>query len=223
LCTFHLALILPVRKDQDYWIDAPNVSTDTMPDTPSQEKKKLLRDHARAVRSTLSPAEILEKSGYICRNVLELLDGANPLLVYVSKPSEVNTKALIRQLIAEGKTVVVPIIEKETKTLRLSYLHDPAVLQESTFHVPEPVGHELPALASDVKAVIIPMLAFDKSGNRLGYGAGYYDRFLSTYPHLTRIGLAFACQEVKEIPADATDAGMDIIVTDTSIIHCRCR
>jgi 5-formyltetrahydrofolate cyclo-ligase len=74
-----------------------------------------------------------------------------------------------------------------------------------------------------VKAVIIPMLAFDKKGNRLGYGAGYYDRFLFSHPHLTRIGIAFAIQELEEIPADATDAGMDIIVTETGIIRCRCR
>jgi 5-formyltetrahydrofolate cyclo-ligase len=67
------------------------------------------------------------------------------------------------------------------------------------------------------------MLAFDKRGNRLGYGAGYYDRFLTTHPHLKRIGIAFACQELMEIPTDPTDAGMDIIVTDTGIIRCRCR
>ena len=194
-----------------------------MPDDTPPPTKKLLRDHARALRSALSPAEISEKSERICRNVLDVLDGTNPLLVYASKPPEVNTQALIGRLILQGKTVIVPIIEKDTKTLRLSYLNDPAVLQESTFRVPEPVGHELPALASDVKAVIIPMVAFDKLGNRLGYGSGYYDRFLSSHPHLTRIGLAFACQEVEEIPADATDAGMDIIVTDTSIIHCRSR
>jgi 5-formyltetrahydrofolate cyclo-ligase len=194
-----------------------------MPDDTPPTNKKLLRDHARSLRSALSPAEISEKSGRICRNVLDVLDGTNPLLVYASKPPEVNTQALIGRLILQGKTVIVPIIEKDTKTLRLSYLNDPAVLQESTFRVPEPVGHELPALASDVKAVIIPMVAFDKLGNRLGYGSGYYDRFLSSHPHITRIGLAFACQELEEIPADATDAGMDIIVTDTSIIHCRSR
>ena len=194
-----------------------------MPDISYPMDKKILRDHARAIRASLSPAEILEKSGRICRNLLDVLDGANPLMVYVSKPPEVHTHDLIGLLIAMGKTVVVPIIEKDTKTLRLSYLDDPAVLKESTFCVPEPLGHELPARASDVKAVIIPMLAFDKKGNRLGYGSGYYDRFLSSHPHLTRIGLAFACQELEEIPADATDAGMDIIVTDTSIIHCRSR
>jgi 5-formyltetrahydrofolate cyclo-ligase len=186
-----------------------------------KDKKNLLRVHARTVRASLSSEEIEEKSGLICRRLLEVLDGADPLMVYASKPLEVNTKVLIGHLISQGKTVIVPIIEKDTKTLRLSYLKDPAVLQESTFHVPEPVGCELPALASDVKAVIIPMLAFDRKGNRLGYGAGYYDRFLSSHPHLTRIGIAFSCQEVEEIPADATDASMDIIVTDNGIISCR--
>jgi 5-formyltetrahydrofolate cyclo-ligase len=192
-----------------------------MTDAQSCKDKKLLRDHVRTLRASLSPGEIEEKSGLICRRLLEVLDGADPLMVYASKPLEVNTKVLIGHLISQGKTVIVPIIEKDTKTLRLSYLKDPAVLQESTFHVPEPVGCELPALASDVKAVIIPMLAFDRKGNRLGYGAGYYDRFLSSHPHLTRIGVAFSCQEVEEIPADATDASMDIIVTDNGIISCR--
>ena len=194
-----------------------------MPDGSSNHEKQLLRDRARALRSSLSPAEILEKSERICRNLKDVLDGANPLMVYVSKPLEVHTRALIVQLLAQGKTVVVPIIEKDTKTLRLSYIKDPAVLSQSTFDVSEPVGHEMPAQASDVKAVIIPMLAFDKRGNRLGYGAGYYDRFLTTHPHMTRIGIAFACQELMEISTDPTDAGMDLIVTDTGIIRCQCR
>jgi 5-formyltetrahydrofolate cyclo-ligase len=194
-----------------------------MPDGSFNHEKQLLRDRARALRSSLSPAEILEKSERICHNLMDVLDGHNPLMVYVSKPMEVHTRALIGQLLAQGKAVVVPIIEKETKTLRLSYIEDPAVLRQSTFDVSEPVGHELPAHASDVKAVIIPMLAFDKRGNRLGYGAGYYDRFLTAHPHMTRIGIAFACQELLEIPTDPTDAGMDLIVTDCGIIRCQCR
>ena len=194
-----------------------------MPDASLPLVKKALRDRARRMRSSLSLAQIDEKSNKICQNLGDVLNGATPVMVYVSKPLEVNTRDLITRLIAQGRKVVVPVIEKETKTLRLSYLADPSVLQESTFHVPEPLGHELPAQAEDIKAVIIPMLAFDRKGNRLGYGAGYYDRFLSAYPHLTRIGLAFSCQESDEIPADETDISMDIIVTDTGIIHCRCR
>ncbi len=122
-----------------------------MPDGSFKHDKKLLRDRARAMRSSLFPAEIMEKSERICRNLMDVLDGANPLIVYVSKPREVHTRALIGHLLAQGKTIVVPIIEKDTKTLRLSYLDDPAVLSQSTFNVSEPVGHELPAHASDVK------------------------------------------------------------------------
>ncbi len=194
-----------------------------MPDTSLPMVKRALRDHARRVRSSMTPAQIEEKSKKISRKLGDILNGMTPVMVYVSKPLEVNTRDLISDLIAQGKKVVVPIIEKDTKTLRLSYLDDPTLLTESTFHVPEPLGHELPAEAAGIKAVIIPMLAFDRKGNRLGYGAGYYDRFLSANPHLTRIGIAFSCQETDEIPVDDTDIRMDVVVTDTRIIHCTCR
>jgi len=151
---------------------------------------------------------------------MEVLDDTDTVLVYVSKPQEVGTKTLIDQLTLRKKKVVVPIIEKETKTLRLSYITDTSVLVPSTFHVHEPVGNEIPAHAGDVKVVIIPMLAFDRLGNRLGYGAGYYDRFLSANLHIIRIGLAFSCLEVKEVPADANDIRMDVIITERGVIRC---
>ncbi|MGB4579562.1 MAG: 5-formyltetrahydrofolate cyclo-ligase, partial [Methanoculleus sp.] len=102
----------------------------------------------------------------------------------------------------------------------LSYLPDPSALIPSTFDVPEPLGHELPARPEDVQVVIIPMLAFDIEGNRLGYGAGYYDRFLSRYPHVTKIGAAFSCQQTENIPTDDNDVKMDYIVTEKGVIRC---
>jgi 5-formyltetrahydrofolate cyclo-ligase len=65
------------------------------------------------------------------------------------------------------------------------------------------------------------MLAFDRSGHRLGYGAGYYDRFLESNPHLLKIGLAFSCQEAQSLPSDAHDIRMDIIITEDEVIDCR--
>jgi 5-formyltetrahydrofolate cyclo-ligase len=85
--------------------------------------KELLRDQARTTGCPLTKR--LRKKRLICRRLLELLDGHHPLMVYASKPREVNTKVLIRHLISRGKTVIVPIIEKDTKTLRLSFLRDP--------------------------------------------------------------------------------------------------
>ena len=86
--------------------------------------------------------------------------------------------------------------------------------------MPEPLGNELPARPEDVQVVIIPMLAFDRGGNRLGYGAGYYDRFLCRHPHPIKIGIAFSCQQAESIPADKSDVKMDYIITEKGVIRC---
>jgi 5-formyltetrahydrofolate cyclo-ligase len=141
-------------------------------------------------------------------------------MVYVSKPLEVHTRQLIEYLIAGRGRVIVPVIESETVSLRLSWIDDPAVLVESTFHVHEPIGNEIPARPEDVRVAVIPVLGFDREGNRLGYGAGYYDRFLARYPEIIRIGLAFACQETSVVPCEKNDIKMDLIVTENGIYHC---
>jgi 5-formyltetrahydrofolate cyclo-ligase len=182
--------------------------------------KRSLRDTARSSRAALTPEEISRISSRICKFLLDELDGTDPLMVYVSKPLEVDTHRLIGHLLDRKRKVVVPIIEPETKTLRLSGLNAISDLIGSTFGVPEPVGRELPVNPRAVKAVIVPMLGFDRKGHRLGYGAGYYDRFLSANPHLLKIGLAFSCLEAGEIPVDANDISMDVIITEQGIIRC---
>jgi 5-formyltetrahydrofolate cyclo-ligase len=190
-----------------------------MPDTDIQTRKKVLRDHARSLRLTLSQAEIEEKSSCICRLLEKFLDSIDPVMVYVSKPLEVNTRDTIDYLITSRGRLIVPIIETDTRTLRLSYIKNTSVLVKSTFLVPEPVGSEIPARPDEVKAAVVPMLAFDRSGNRLGYGAGYYDRFLCDLPHIKKIGLAFSCLETECIPCESNDVKMDMIVTENGIIN----
>lgn len=182
--------------------------------------KQALRDDAKQRRRAISEDEITKKSARICAYILELIDGCDPVMAYVSKPPEVDTHPFIRDLLHEGRRVVVPIIEKETRTLRLSYLRDTTLLVKSTFHVPEPIGNEIPAQASDIQTVIIPLLAFDRRGNRLGYGAGYYDRFLAQNPGVKKIGVAFSCQETDSVPRDENDVRIDIVVTEDEVIHC---
>jgi 5-formyltetrahydrofolate cyclo-ligase len=184
-------------------------------------EKQVLREHARVIRCRLSPEEIARHSLLIERHLQGVIDGESPVLVYVSKVHEVDTHGLIASMLASGTGVVVPIIERESRTLRLSYLRDPSVLKESTFSVPEPIGCEIPASPADISLVIVPMIAFDRKGHRLGYGAGYYDRFLSLNPHMRKIGIAFSCMEVPEIPGDENDVAMDLIVTENGIIEPR--
>ncbi|HTY15281.1 MAG TPA: 5-formyltetrahydrofolate cyclo-ligase [Methanoregulaceae archaeon] len=189
-----------------------------MPDR--QSEKKQVRDRVRAKRDKLAPEEIAAKSRAICRSVESTINGHKTVMLYVSKGQEVNTRPLMESLLSQGVGVVVPIIEKETRTLRLSFIDDLSVLVTSTFSVPEPIGNEIPVYEENIGVVIVPLIAFDRKGHRLGYGAGYYDRFLSGNPGLMKIGVAFSCQEVPETPADENDIAMDVIVTEHEIIRC---
>lgn len=183
--------------------------------------KQALRARARTTRDAIPAQKRKELSNAIRLHLLAFLDGADPVLVYASKPPEVDTAPLIQEMISRGTRVVVPVIEKERRNLRLSYLCDPALLSTSTFSVPEPIGHEIPADPKDIPVVIVPMIAYDSSGHRLGYGAGYYDRFLSKNSHMQKIGVAFSCQEVDCIPADENDVCMDVIVTEKGVTRIR--
>ncbi|WP_298665863.1 5-formyltetrahydrofolate cyclo-ligase [uncultured Methanofollis sp.] len=184
--------------------------------------KQALRDSVKKLRFALSADEIQEKSRAVTSRLLSYLDGAGTVMVYVSKPPEVDTTGLIDALLARGTRVVVPIIEKETHTLRLSYLENRGMLVESTFHVPEPIGHEIPASPADLDAIVVPMVGFDRSGNRLGYGAGYYDRFLAGCPEIRTVGIAFAGQEVGAVPHEPFDRQMDAIITECETLLCHC-
>jgi 5-formyltetrahydrofolate cyclo-ligase len=180
-------------------------------------EKKELRRQAKMLRSRLSSEEVARLSARIGDHLRQLINGESPVMVYVSKPGEVDTSGLITWLFSRGIRVVVPIIEQETRSLRLSYLKDLGDLRPSTFSVPEPVGHEIPADPTSIRLVVVPLIAFDSRGFRLGYGAGYYDRFLSLHPGMKKIGVAFACQKIEVVPADENDIPMDIIVTENGI------
>ena len=140
-------------------------------------------------------------------------------MVYCAKEPEVETFWFIRYLIDAKIPVIVPIIQKEDVSLRLSYVLDTSCLIQSTFRVPEPIGAEIPADPDDVTSAIIPMLGFDRSGGRLGYGAGYYDRFLSQNKHIRTIGIAYSCQEIMQLPVDANDISMNVLVTEDGVTY----
>jgi 5-formyltetrahydrofolate cyclo-ligase len=183
--------------------------------------KGRIREEAKSGRAQLSPESREKWSTEIEKRLLLLLAPYTTVMVYASKPPEVETRHLIQSLLDEGKKVVLPIIERETRGLRLSYLHNPDCLVTSTFNVPEPIGNEIPAPPEAVEVAIIPLIAFDARGNRLGYGAGYYDRFLKKYHHIVKIGVAFSIQRQDTLPQDRDDVTMDMIVTEEKVYRCR--
>ena len=182
-------------------------------------EKAALRPELKERRFALSLGERREKGCMITGFAEEVLAGFRSVLAYAAKDPEVETLVLINRLLAEGKTVAVPIIEKETRTLRLSKLFSVRDLEPSTFNVPEPLSKEIPVSPKEMECVLLPLLGFDKTGNRIGYGAGYYDRFLAENPHLIKIGLAYACQEVDAVPTEDTDIRLDMVITEDEVIR----
>ena len=136
------------------------------------------------------------------------------ILTYVAFGSEAETSALIKEALKDNKAVFVPkIFGDEMEFYRV---YDTDGLIKGSFGIPEPEDGEV---YSGQKAVCVaPGLAFDKNGNRLGYGRGYYDKFLSNHPSVLKIGFCSGCCFFEEIPCEKTDVKMDFIFVDDTLI-----
>lgn len=133
---------------------------------------------------------------------------------YLSKEDEVETLKLIASfLTAKKKTIVPAISNNQIVSCTLNDLND---LKRSSFGILEPQQRQLYTGHLDI--IIVPGIAFDKKGNRIGYGRGYYDRFLTSTQAL-KIGLAFEEQLLEFVPQEELDIKVDIIITDQRIIR----
>lgn len=185
------------------------------------EEKALLRNMLRERRWSLTRSERIDLSRRVCRHLKGVISEDETVMVYCAKEPEVETEWVIDMLLNVRVPVIVPIIQSKDRSLRLSYLKSRDHLIPSTFQVPEPVGAEIPADPGDITTAIIPMLGFDKKGGRVGYGAGYYDRFLCKSTHIRMVGVAYSCQEIPDIPVQEHDISMDLIVTEDGVLDCR--
>ena len=136
---------------------------------------------------------------------------AHTLLLYSALPDEVPTQTLIDELVAQGKTVLLPRVVSDTD-MELRRYSGPADLQQGAFGIMEPTGELFTDYAA-IDVAIIPGMAFDDDGHRLGRGKGYYDRFLAKLsPTTYKIGLCFSWQRVDHVPTDDHDIPMDEVI-----------
>lgn len=175
--------------------------------------KKELRQFIRNEKRQYSSSQLEELSLSVLSrlNENEHLQKAKTILMYYSLPDEVNTHQYIDYLLALGKKVLLPeVIDGENMVIReYTGKHD---LKEGAFHIMEPIGSLFPEEKyQEIHLAIIPGMAFDQQGNRLGRGKGYYDRFLQKIPQVYKIGISFPFQLVDEIPTEETDIKMDAI------------
>lgn len=137
---------------------------------------------------------------------------ARTVMAYASLPDEVDTHALIERLTDMGKRVVLPRVTDD-RNMELRIYTSPADMTEGAYHIMEPTGALFTAY-DEIDAAIIPAMAFDHEGHRLGRGRGYYDRFLaeSGLSTATLIGLCFPFQLIDSVPCEPHDIKVDCVV-----------
>lgn len=151
---------------------------------------------------------------------LPIIMEATTIAITVSRRPEVDTTAIIEALWQLGKTVAVPKCDTVTKTMQFYILEDFSALETVYMDLREPNPLICDKLAaSNIDVVITPGVVFSPQGYRIGFGGGYYDRFLATNP-LPTIALAFDNQVRDNVPRDVYDIPIDTLVTSTAVINC---
>lgn len=182
--------------------------------------KKLLRQQTLTKRDTLTWLEVQSKSQEIAQRLFMLPEyhKAQTILIYLAFAKEVATQAIIMTAWQEKKRILVPVCQTSDKSLLISELRNFNELTSGTWNIPEPKKDYLrPREPQAIDLAIIPGLAFDLRGSRLGYGAGYYDRFLSKLtPTCPKVALAYEFSLIEFFPTEPHDIPMDYIITEVA-------
>ena len=152
---------------------------------------------------------------------LDCIKNAKNIMLYLDFNNEVSTDSLIKKLLNLGKIVSSPITLKEERKLIPSKITDlKNGIQYGAYNIREPKPECSPAInIKDLDVVIVPAVAYDKNCYRLGYGGGFYDRFLENLrKDAVTIGIAFDLQIFDEVPKEPHDAQLDYIVTESRIL-----
>ncbi|HET6763299.1 MAG TPA: 5-formyltetrahydrofolate cyclo-ligase [Longimicrobiaceae bacterium] len=180
--------------------------------------KDAARRHARLRLAALDAAAREAASAEIARRVWTLpqVASARTLLLFASLPGEVDTAPIAAEAVRRGIVVTYPRCLPETRELALHAVATPDELLPGAYGIREPDALVCPLVhAGEVDAVLVPGLAWDRAGRRLGRGAGYYDRLFALPEwRAFRCGLFFAAQELEHVPTDAWDAPLAAVVTE---------
>jgi len=184
-----------------------------------------MKENARlqnlAKRNGFSEKELEEKSRLACTNVLSMPEFAKAkrAMLYYGVKSEVRTRQLIEQGLKEGKEIFLPATDFEKRKIfpvRISSLGD---LKETANGLMEPVSGES-LDSSGLGLIVVPGIAFDRQGNRIGSGRGFYDSLLRrTSTRVKLVGLCFSENFLERLPSESHDVKMDFVVTDRGIFR----
>lgn len=176
--------------------------------------KSEMRRFIKNLRREITDEKITEISNQIYENLidLDLYKNAKSIFIYLSMDKEIDTSKIINHALANGKKVYVPYLENKNMSLRrLRSLDD---LTEGAFGIKTSKNEES---ITNPDLSLVPGLSFDKNKNRLGYGGGYYDKYLANNQTIS-IGLFADVARSFEVPTDETDISLDYILTENGIL-----
>lgn len=218
---------LPIQTPASAVTDSPRnalpFDSETL-DALRPRAKALLRKRYRSVRASLPPAAAAARSKQITERVMALdaWKSARTVALFRSLSAEVDTAALVEDARARGVTVCLPAVidGRPELEMRVAWRGDESYpLEAGVWGIEEPVA-TAPVIALEaIELVVVPCLAIDPRGHRLGYGRGYYDRTLALATRAVTVAVAFDFQLIAEIPNDAHDVAVGWVVTDTRTLR----
>lgn len=185
--------------------------------------KQALRRELRARRLAVSRAAQRRAASDAARHAVRFLRArsARRVALYLAYRSELPTKPLLDALFARGIRLAIPRI-KEHGRMHFEWLRPTTPLRRNALGILEPAMRGVRARRNELDAVLLPLVGFDRHGNRLGNGGGFYDRWLARprcIPRPRYLGYAYAIQQVEQLPRDPWDIRLDAVITETAVIR----
>jgi 5-formyltetrahydrofolate cyclo-ligase len=183
--------------------------------------KAQLRADGLAARQAIPRARLLNCSRLVEMNLASQKEYREARVVasYVSKEDEVQTREMIQRMLSEGKRVAVPLVDAPSRALMFFEIGRLEDLSPGRFGILEPSPERAPVPLADCDLVLVPLVAWDDRGYRIGYGKGYFDRALADRGSPFSVGLALESQRVDEIPAGPSDVPLDMVVTEERVLR----
>ncbi len=185
------------------------------------QTKQQIRKQVIDKRLRLSTDEVRERSSKVIANLTGsgVLEGRSLCALYAAAKGEVDTRPLFDLLRSEGKTVVLPRVRGKGPDIDFYRVEDWNVLQPSRLGIPEPPPDNEPVDPASFDVVVVPAVAFDKNGGRVGYGMGCYDRVLfKTGRDCPRIGIGYDFQLFSKVPMHEHDIPLTGVITESETI-----
>lgn len=179
--------------------------------------KSDIRKIHHAKRRAMTSNDVMLKSSTIQNKIFDSdwYKNLNTIMIYISFQNEVETHKIIQNALELGKRVIVPVCVGENDLIPVE-INNHTKMKANKYGILEP--ENVVKYEGEIHLVIVPGVAFDRSFNRVGFGRGYYDRFLCKYPYSLKVGVCFQNQLCEKIDADGNDIPMNIIITEEEII-----